>query len=345
MIEEMKNRFLEAEQRIREQKYEEAEELLQELKEEKESGGRAEFNLGNIALLQGNFEKAVSCYEKSLQQGYEKYSVWQNLAQAKEKRGELKQAEALLKTALEKAADQNEEVIVLYMNCLFYYRNEMLLKAEKAAKKLTQLLPSSYDGHHLLIQIWQKKQDYECAQQYLLKMKDQFGKNGQYLVDRMCLLELQGKYEEELQLIDQEAGIMEVMPEEALMQKLKILLRMDRREEGRKVIQQLFQEFGNVNAAFSTMMLSMAEGKYLASANIAHAILKGEGESGNPRFLYYITMFIHIFIMDMAFGGTPTEEALGLMKKEADICVPWLRRIGVDEEELKKALELVLSKK
>lgn len=341
MSDEMESRFLEAEQYIRNQKYKEAAEILQELKKSEEAVGRAEFDLGNIALMQGEFEKAFFGYEASLEKGYDIYLVYQNMAQIKEKQGEIKQAEKLLKKALEKVSGQKEEAIALYMNCLFYYRNEMMLKAEKAARKLTQILPENYQGHHLLVLIWQKKEDYDSAEQYLERIQGQFEMHVQYFLDKMSLLEKQGKYEEGLQMLDNDSFIMKVIPEEVLLKKLKLLLRLERKEEGRKIIQELFLGYGNANAAFSSMVLAMADGKYMEAGNIAYTILKSEGESGNPGFLYYLTLFVHIFILDMALAGKPTEEVTELMKKEADICVPWLKRIGISEEELKNALKLV----
>lgn len=333
----MEKIFLLAEEYIRNQKYEEAERLLLEIKEEENAGGRAEFDLGNIAWMRGNYQEAQNYYECSLKKGYEKYSVYQNLGQIKEMQGELKSAEGWMKNAVTKCENSQENAIALYLLCMFYFRNEMFLKAEKAAKELVRLVPESYQGHRLLVMIWETKQDYERAESYLDEVRDKFETHTEYFIDECRVLDKQEKYEEELRLINRITQNLKTIPEEILLKKISLCIKTNKTEDAREIIRKLFMELGTVSGAFSSMILAVMDQKYIEAGNIAHMILKQDEEM--KGLLYYMTLYFHIFILYLAFDRNPPEEVINLMKKESDICLEWFKSVGFTEIDFEKALD------
>lgn len=114
------------------------------------------------------------------EQSYEEY-----LRQAAERECEedLFLAEMLYQKADEAATDEEECKLVETARVLFYFRQEMYLKAEHAAREMIEKYPDNYIGHHLLFLIWQKKNCEKEMEQHFLEIREQFGEQLQFLRD------------------------------------------------------------------------------------------------------------------------------------------------------------------
>lgn len=334
------NSILEAEKYIREADYTIAAEILETLKEEEEFAGRAAFDAGNIALLQGDFEEAWRHYEESLSQGYCRYSVYQNMAVIKEQAGEYKKSEELYRISIEKTAGHKESWLALVSFGLFYYRNDMLLKAERIAGKLMELFPDNFQGHHMFFLIMTKKKEYHRIEEHFLEVKEHFGKEPQYLIDCLANLENQKKTDEELEILENNSVYTEIIPELALHKKAHLYLQKGKQEEVRKILKTLYLEYGNLNGAFSTMLFLMVDGNYIEAGKTANLILQSERE--NQGIIYHLTLYLQIFILYYAFQEEPPETVQEFMRETAASCRKWFVENGFEVSEMDGILKMII---
>ena len=110
-----------AEQLIREEKAQEAYELLLSLAKEDPENGRIAFSLGNVLLMSGLAEQSVICFRQAIRRGYDHAEVYINMASALEQSGRAAKVPGTLKTAAEKTEDARKKRIIEIM--LSYYYN------------------------------------------------------------------------------------------------------------------------------------------------------------------------------------------------------------------------------
>ena len=333
--------LLEAEELIRQGAYDRAEVYLSDLKKEENICGRIKFDYGNIALLKGNYEDAYTYFEESLNKGYEKSSVYQNMGAIKEKSGENHEAEAFYRKAVDKATEDKERGMVLTAMCLFYYRNDMYLKAERIANELMEQFKESYQGHHLFFLIMTKKKEYDKIEKHFARIRLQFAKDPQYLIDVLANLGNQNKTEKQLELLENNPAYIEVIPELALNKKAQLLLQQGNQDDVKKVLQILYKEYGNLNGAFSTMIVLMLDEKYVEAGKIANSIL--ESEKDRQGLIYYLTLYIQFILLFCSFQKNPPDDVWKFMRKVADECRKWFLENGFNVSELDRAIKIIES--
>lgn len=234
------------------------------------------------------------------------YKEYLNQAADYEEKEELFLAEDFYIKAEEMAIVEIEQKLAKTARVMFYFRQEMFLKAEQVAREIIKQYPDSYQGHHLLFLIWQKRKRNTDLEQHFLQIQEQFGEQHQYLSDYWEVLKtLEGK-----------------------------------QDITRNVIRKLFEEYNDMNAAFAEMLFAMGEENFDRAALIAVLILDAEKEM--PGFLFYQTLYMHIFILHCQMGGKPDKNAKAVMKQSAEQCIEWFGKMGLYTDEMEKALKAVV---
>lgn len=324
---------------IREEEYEKAKELLKAIEDE-EYIGQALFNLGNIALFMKDNTLALQYYKQSLQKKFQKFEVYENLAHAYELCSELSEAEDYYRMAMKKASTLEMRWSALTNLGNFYYRNGLMLKAEKAAKQAIDQFSNEYYGHHLLFLIWMKKQRFEEIEKHFAIIGTKFEKNPLYQIDRLAYYDERGKYSAELKLIEEDPVVMEVIPDIALRQKVNILLKRKTYSQTEESIKILFEKYGDLGSGFSVMLILMLEGQYIKAAEIAEYIM--EREIMSQGILYQLTRYVKMIILYLLNQETQNEEISEFIKEEARECLEWFTDKEVASESMKKAVEQIL---
>lgn len=344
-LNEIENRVGTAEELIRRRSYQEALDILSEAAKADPENGRIAFDLGNIAVFQEEFELALKYYTEAEKRGYGSYRVYQNMAVAKEKTGEWKQAERAYLKAVELTQTQEERLIVLSAQALFYLRGNMMLKADKTARRIMEEFPEEYQGHHLYYLVQLQREEYQEMENHFEEIASDFQKHPQYLIDRLAGLELSGKEMDVLHMIEENPSVMKMIPKLALHKKIELSLKKQEQqgvtEDTEKEIRHLFEEYGDLDAAFSVMVLDMTKGNYVRAGAVSNWILEQDFPKKNLRF--YATMYLQIFIFYFLSEGKPEGNILELMKKEAAICIEWMEENGLADQDMYEALKMVIS--
>ena len=343
---EPKERIEQAELMIRQGDYHGAAVILGEIVREDKTDGRAAFDLGNIALFTGEYETARKYYEEAKAAGYSTYAVYLNMAAACARiwdaggSGNCKSIEKLYMQAVRASKEQNEQILTVSAQALFYLRHGMTLKAEREARRMADRFPEEYQGHHLLFLVMAEKAQYEDIENHLKEISEQFRDNLQYQLDSLAVLEMQEKNEEYLREAEKMPLVLETFPEMILRKKVETYGKKNDRKTAVKAIDELAYTYGDPDAVFAKMLLSLADGDYISAGTIANFIMEQEQKKANLRF--YLTMYMQIFILYMGFDKKPDKKVKSVMEEYAQICLEWFESAGFDTVNLKTEISRVL---
>ena len=343
---EPKEQIEQAEFMIRQGDYHEAAMILGEIVRTDKTDGRAAFDLGNIALFTGEYDLACRYYKEADSYGYINYAIYLNMAVAQERMqvekrtGSWKSIERLYLQAVRTAGEPQEQIFAASGQTLFYLRHGMMLKAEHEARRLINKFPEQYQGYHLLFLILTEKKQYEDVEKYLKDISERFEDELQYQLDSLAVLEMQEKNEEYLKEAEKMPLILEVLPDMILRKKVEFFGKTGNRKSARKVIDELAENYGDPDAVFAEILLSIKDGDYVKAGMTANLIMEEEREKGTLRF--YLTMYLQIFILYMGFDRKPNEEVKSLMSEYAEICLGWFGNNGFDISKLKEEIKMIL---
>ena len=178
---------------------------------------------------------------------------------------------------------------------LFYLRRGMMLKAEREAHRLTERFPEQYQGHHLLFLVMAEKERYEDIENHLKEISEQFRDELQYQLDSLAVLEMQEKNEEYLREAEKMPLILKTFPEMILRKKVETYGKQNDRKAACKAIDELADTYGDPDAVFAKMLLSLADGDYISAGTIANFIMEQEQKKANLRFYLTMTRYLRVF--------------------------------------------------
>ena len=242
--------------------------------------------------------------------------------------------------AVRAAGEPQEQMLAASGQTLFYLRHGMMLKAEREARRLIDRFPEQYQGHHLLFLILTEKEQFEEIEKHLKEISERFEDELQYQLDSLAVLEMQEKNEEYLKEAEKMPLILEVFPEMILRKKVETYGKQNDRKAACKAIDELADTYGDPDAVFAKMLLSLADGDYINAGTIANFIMEQEQKKANLRF--YLTMYMQIFILYMGFDRKPDEKVKSLMEEYARMCLDWFENAGFDTANLKAEIKRVL---
>lgn len=332
----------EAEEAIRNGEYQQALDLLNRLSEQDPDNGRVYFNLGTVSLLCEKYDKAVDFCSDALSRGYDHYSVYVNRALAEVKNAQLKQAESDFQNALDKAEDGADKWMIYTNLCIVYLREKEYLKAEKYANKAVAEQPEEYQGYHLKFLLLSRRKAYDEVREMLDTVKETFSKEPQFLIDSLAVLEMQGKYTEELKLLENNENYEEIMPIDAIRKRIHLLLMRNRREETKPLLIKLYEEYGDLNAGFSYMVLHIINGDFIAAGRLGNEIMQTYiEEEMDLDQIFYQTMYLQAVVLKKIFEKDMPEEVQEQINEMANEYADWLKENKVSSPELSEQLEQV----
>ena len=185
-----------AEKLMQEENYPEASKLLKKILQEDPDNGRAAADVGVICIYLQEIEAAIFYLQKALDNGYDSYTTYLNLAGVKKQMGQQEEAERLYREALKRADTKERKWTCQTMLGKFYLENEKFLRAEKVAKTMIKEYPDNYQGHRLQTRILIEQKQYQECENYMKKLEQKFGRYPVYLQDRKTYLYQQGKKKE-----------------------------------------------------------------------------------------------------------------------------------------------------
>ena len=185
-----------------------------------------------------------------------------------------------------------------------------------------------------------EKEQFEEIEKHLKEISERFEDELQYQLDSLAVLEMQEKNEEYLKEAEKMPLILEVFPEMILRKKVETYGKQNDRKAACKAIDELADTYGDPDAVFAKMLLSLADGDYISAGTIANFIMEQEQKKANLRF--YLTMYMQIFILYMGFDRKPDEKVKSLMEEYARMCLDWFENAGFDTANLKAEIKRVL---
>ena len=336
-----------AEQLIREEKAQEAYELLLSLAKEDPENGRIAFSLGNVLLMSGLAEQSVICFRQAIRRGYDHAEVYINMASALEQSGRAAKVPGTLKTAAEKTEDARKKRIIEIMLSYYYLRNDMLLQAEREVKKvlaaqdMTALDPVISEGTegyipwHLLFRIYCWKKKYDEAQAILDNQKTLWQRDPFYQMDRVEMLELQGEYSRLRELLLEDPLVKEVVPHFRLQKLLHQAVRRQNKEESIEWILRLLEDFRDMDAALVGAAIAISAEQYEEALAIVLNILE-EDENGTTMRFRFATILLP-FLISRKSGGHPDRDQEELKIIATERALEYVEELGGDRAMLEKA--------
>lgn len=297
------------------------------------------FALGTQAMLNQEYQEAAGYYEACIEQNGETWLFCENLATARERSNELREAARCHEKAWKLAADEKEAMTAGTLGAMFFMRHEMFSKAEKMANEMIARWPDEYIGHHLLYMTLMQKGEYERLGAHMEGLSGAFSSDPRYQTDRLGFLRLQGKYLEEFRLIESDPMIREVIPKIAMEEKAQLLLKKNNWTAFEECIREILETYGTVSAAFCTMLMELTKERFLNAGIIANDILEAEKEE--KGLLYHMTLYLDIFICWLVCDGKPSKKQYGDMLSCAAICMKWFEEHELFRPELLEGLWMI----
>lgn len=243
-------------------KFDKAKESLKRLLLVNKNSGTAYFHLGNIALLEGNAKEAKAHYSKAELCGFTNPAMCVNLATFYEESGEIDNAIAQYRKILQ-ANPYDYDTLGRITE--LYIRNDMAAEAFNAAKAMVQTDIDEFAGHHFMYVSLLMLEKNDDAAKYLEDTVARFPDNETARFDRIRLMDVQGKTDEALELLDKEYSTFKDIKPVALL-KLGLLLQKQMHSEAMKLVEET--ECLKEEPQAQTMMYSL----YFSLGNYSKAL-------------------------------------------------------------------------
>lgn len=259
-----------------------------------------------------------------------------NQANALELTEDISEAEDYHKKAMKRAETKEEKQDELFSLGTFYYRNELMLKAEKIAKQAMDQHPEEYFGYQLMFFIGMKKKKFTEVETLLRNINEKFAHVPAFQMNRLAYYDMRGQYTKELELIEEDTVLREVIPEIALQQKTNLLMKRKQYSVAEDAMRELFTQTGDLGAAFSLLLLEMSSKNYIKASEIADYIM--ESEIYSQGLLYYMTRFVRTIILYMLNKEEDIEEIRLFIREEIQECKEWFEEKGFDVTSVQKVI-------
>lgn len=184
------------------------------------------FHLGNVEFLLDNNDMGREYYAKAINNGYNDAQLYVNLANLAEEDGNDEEAiknynKAILRDKFRADAKLRKAMI--------YICDKKYQEALQTLDNMIEFNPEVFEGHHYKILVNIEMGNYLEAENTLKKSMALFPDDDGFILDKVTLLEKQGKYDEALDIIETRYNNTE--DRTILLEKAEILLAKDRINE------------------------------------------------------------------------------------------------------------------
>lgn len=329
MISEMMSELEYAENCIENYDVKKAVELLKPIAEQFPEDGRVAYDLGRCAIILAEDELAVDYYYVAEKYGFKNAEIFIYLSEYEDFSGETRKAEQHLKEALTVAKEKEEIWFVVSKMAMYYINHRMFLNAEKYSKKLIADFPDNYQGYHFHLLIELSKENYNEAKVYLERIPKKFFDLPEYLIDYISVFKLQDKYEEILNIIDNDERYYNIIPQYALKEKFNIIHSYNDYSELEIILKKLVAEYKDKDSILALMILHFSQQNYSLSSKIAAFILKNEVNVQDMRF--YLALYFQIFNLYFLSNKNPSIELAKWIESAGNWCINFAQETNIKE--------------
>ena len=186
------------------------------------------------------------------------------------------------------------------------------------------------------------RKKYTEIDEMFAQIEPEFSDDPQYLVDRLAHYEKQGKFSVELRMLEENEKLRELLPEETLKKRIKLYLQRENRQMAIKLVYELFQNYGDLEAGYMAMVYEIMNEDYIKAGKIGQIIMSHTMETTvEPTAIFYHTMYLEAIILDKLFQGNPPEEVRGEILTMVDSYHTWMKEQHITTEEMDKKIATV----
>lgn len=272
---------------LKEKKYADALELLDQLDTDGEEGGLICFMRGNAHMLLEDDQQAHLCYSEALNKGFADKHLFINFAVVKSRLGNLLQAEMLFR----QAADLDPtDALPLNRILLLRLARRDFEGAEAVMDELMERNPELVDGYHHKADLLLGTGRPQEALDLLLGVTQRFSSNSLYLYDLCRALRRTGQAEKALDLLEEHKDAFRTELEEQLFKKQKahLLVDLERYDEALPLWHELYDLFGDRQSGLALAADALARQDMEALYRIACEMIEPQVEDDSHYLcLYY----------------------------------------------------------
>ena len=325
---------------IGQREFTQAAQVLKEVLEEDPKNNNANYYMGVLCLYELNYELAEIFFQRARDLGIDHCGLWMNLAGVQENLGEMQEAEASYKKAVQKAREKVERWACLTAQAIFYLKKGQYLRVKKNAAQLLQEFPEDYEGYHLQYEIGKAQKQYEICGAVLKKTREKFDGKAVYLGDVLELWRLTKEPEDVLALLKEDGRFMEVLPALTLRTRVELLGKLKRYEESRQSIGILAGSYQDLDAMIAAVLLAISEENYKAAKNICIAVMDKLAEN-TEDVRYFYAVYYSLFSAYFEVQGQVLEETARWMKQGVEYCEKWMQLYQMEDDDMEETLEFI----
>ena len=272
---------------LREKKYTEALELLDQLDAGGEEGGLVCFMRGNAHMMLQEDQQAHLAYAEALNRGFCDKQLFINFGVVKSRLGNLLQAEMLLR----QAADLDPtDALPLNRILLLRLARRDFEGAEAVMDELMRRNPELVDGYHHKADLLLGTGRAQEALDLLAGVAERFSSNSLYLYDLCRAMRRCGRTEKALELLEERRDVFATELEAQLYKKQKahLLVDLGRYDEALPLWRELYDRFGDRQSDLALAADALAREDMAALYQIACEMIEPQvNDDSHYLCLYY----------------------------------------------------------
>lgn len=287
------------------------------------------YHLGRIAMLVKDNDAAMKYFSIAMEKGHSTAELHLSIGILCCDNGDIADAEKNFIEAGMLANTVEAKWTTSSVLAIFYLENEMYLKAEKIAKKMTIEYPDNYQGYHLHIMAETARGHLEEVNAYMDKLPNQFKSHPQYLMDIIDILKIQKKTDELLKLFDEDGRFNDIIPQVVLREKINAMPNDEYSDEKERLVYRLAKNYHDSDAVVSTMIIEFGKRNFKKSSKIANVIL--DNEKRHPSLKYYLALYFQIFNLYYLADKKPSEKLSKWIESAGNWCVEFTDSLSIPE--------------
>lgn len=254
--------------------------------------GEAYFHLGNIALLEGDYEEGRIQYAKAINAGHDDPQIYINLASVAEENDEWEDAIGYYTKAIVRDRTCYQAKI---RKIQIYFMLKRYSDALNSADDLIETNPEIFEGHHLKFVILATAEKLDEASSVLDKAQKLFPDDQGFVLDRVKLMELQGDYSEALALLEKIP--VDIIPEEVVItEKARLLIELKKIEEAKFLLEGYNDNLIMPEMKKLLITIYIEQKNYLGILKCAEKILSREEYDAN----YFAALYFKAYALKMS---------------------------------------------
>ncbi len=251
-----------------------------------DNNGSVYFHLGNLALLQGKSDESKAMYSKAEILGFNDPVMFLNLAMFYEEAGDYDGAIAQYDKLLRRNPYSYD---FMEKKTQFLIRVGRYAQAYNSSMKMIQTDIDRFEGHHYLYVSLIMQGKYEKAEEHINELEARFPDNKTVIFDKIRLMDLLGRNNEALELMNKEFPNAQESEQLALL-KLGLLLRMGKSDEAISMVESSEKLKNDEDVLTLMFSLYFAKGDYEKAKSYCLKIMENENSIQYEPAKYFLAL-------------------------------------------------------